>query len=70
MDMRIFERVRCEMGRMSKVNTPGNEADVGKKGANYHSIQLSYDYITLKSLAYCSILTGGIKDRKERAQSR
>ena len=57
------------MGRMSKVNTPGIEAYVGKKGARYHSIQLSYGYITLKSLAYCSILTSGIKDLKERAQS-
>lgn len=70
MEMRIVEKVSGEIGRMSMVNTPGNGASVANKGVIDDLIQLSYNYISPQSLAYCRIVTSGIKDRKEGAQSR
>lgn len=58
MEIRIVEKLSGEIGRMSMVNTPGNEASVAEKGVIYHSIQLSCNYISPRSLAYCHVTSG------------
>lgn len=41
MDLATIEESNGDFGRVSMVNTPGNEASVSKKGPTYYSIQLS-----------------------------